>query len=555
MTMKKRTNTPGWKTTLLRFCATAAVLLGLAACENGLLEDIQTDVEVATGSPRILVKFDGNAVSAGSSVALGQVREGYSGTYTFTVANAGVGTLELTGEPRVSITGTYADLFEVTSGPQSRISGSSSFLLDFTPAESTGSRSATVTILSDDPSAGEFSFEITGYVPWKMAEDNWANNDQFGRTVSTSFNGYAFVGTPWANSSQGEVYQYVYNYNTDAWEIAPTSIPVTGADGSADDYYGRAVEGKGSSFVAVGAPGHSSNTGKVYLYDWIGFKFDDQAALTASDGVSGDYFGTAVDYSLGTDADYVVVGAPGSADRPGTAYVYYEDDLKDRVWDSEAVLSPSDPQDGAMFGAGVAISDHLALIGAPRKNSNTGAVYAFTRTGANTWSESQIIVPAGLPAGASLGYRIETDGEKAVFASSVAATVYVYVYSAGTWSPAQILEDPSGSTASSFGSAIDMGGPDMGGDYLAIGAPQDNTAGTSAGKSYLYRWNGSRYEYVEEYTVDDLESYDHFGTAVGLTRDSTDEKNFIIVGARGDDRDDTVTDPNLGSGAAYALEF
>ena len=321
----------------------------------------------------------------------------------------------------------------------------------------------------------------------------------------------------------------------------------------AGDRYGRAIEGKGSSFVVVGAPGHASNTGKLYLYDWYGPAYNTDAALTASDGQENDYFATAVDYSLGDTADYIIVGAPGTTDRPGKAYIYYEDDLKDRGWSSEHPLTASDGNNDDAFGNEVAIHGNWALVGAPRKSSQRGAIYTFERTGTNSWTERQIIEPDGVSAGDRLGYEIEMDADKAVFSSSNSATVYVYTLGGGTWSHAQTITDPSGTSSSAFGASLDVSEGNMGADYLAVGAPGDNTMGNDAGKAYLYRWSGSEYELVDGYTVDDLEQRDYFGSGVGLARNATDGINFLVVGARGDNQ--SQLSYNVGEGAAYALEF
>lgn len=543
---------------VLRIAAIALGLVGLFSCQNELLANIETDVEIVTGSPGISVEFEGRSVSHGGIATLGHVRDGFVGSFSFVVRNSGGGLLELTGDPRVALSGPEAGLFGVSPGPAAEILGNSPFSLTFSPDASTGSRSATVTIQNNASSGGEFTFEVRGLVPWKMSDASWNDTDEFGRTLSTSRAGEAFVGSDFArvggNNLQGAVVHYVYNYVTDQWERKTelSAVPKTASDGQTGDRYGASIEGKSSTFVAVGAPGHTSNTGKLYLYHWIGFTFE-EATLTASDGQADDYYAASVDYAVGETADYVIVGAPGTATRPGEAYIYYEDDLTDQVWDSEAPLTASNGANDDGFGSAVAIHGNWALVAAPRHNDGRGAIYAFERTGTNAWTERQIIEPDGISPGDGIGSEIEMDGEKAAFSSRSSATVYVYTLDSGTWSHAQTITDPSGTSASAFGASLDMSELTDGEEYLAVGAPQDNTLAEDSGKAYLYRWNGSVYQRVDGYTVDGLERRDYFGSGVGLARNATDGINFLVAGARGDNRSDVSY--NVGEGAAYALEF
>ena len=89
---------------------------------------------------------------------------GGSSQVTFTIENTGDATLELTGTSPVEITGTHAGDFTVISQPGSSISGgqSDTFTIEFSPQNS-GTREATVKILSNDSDEAEFTFAIQGY--------------------------------------------------------------------------------------------------------------------------------------------------------------------------------------------------------------------------------------------------------------------------------------------------------------------------------------------------------------------------------------------------------
>ncbi len=85
-------------------------------------------------------------------------------TRTFTVNNLGNFPLSLTGTPIVSITGTNAADFAVTTLPTSpvAVSGSTTFQITFTPS-ATGLRTAMVSIATNDANENPFDFAIQGY--------------------------------------------------------------------------------------------------------------------------------------------------------------------------------------------------------------------------------------------------------------------------------------------------------------------------------------------------------------------------------------------------------
>jgi hypothetical protein len=81
----------------------------------------------------------------------------------FTIENSGAAALNLSGEPRVEISGTDAGDFAVVSQPDSPVNGGESltFTIEFTPG-ATGLREATLSIASDDPDEAPYTFSIQG---------------------------------------------------------------------------------------------------------------------------------------------------------------------------------------------------------------------------------------------------------------------------------------------------------------------------------------------------------------------------------------------------------
>ncbi len=82
---------------------------------------------------------------------------------TFTIRNGGDTSLNLTGTPKVAVSGTHAADFAVTALPSSPVAaaGSSTFQVRFDPG-ALGSRSATLSIANDDADENPYNFAIQG---------------------------------------------------------------------------------------------------------------------------------------------------------------------------------------------------------------------------------------------------------------------------------------------------------------------------------------------------------------------------------------------------------
>ena len=103
---------------------------------------------------------------------------------TFTIRNPGSGALNLTGSPKVAMSGTHAAEFVVTAqpiSPVSAVSGTTTFQVTFDPA-GTGTRSATLSIANNDSNENPYNFAIQGTGAGSLADAV----DQPSLTFSTS---------------------------------------------------------------------------------------------------------------------------------------------------------------------------------------------------------------------------------------------------------------------------------------------------------------------------------------------------------------------------------
>ena len=123
----------------------------------------------ASPLPEINVKGNGTSIADGDttpSVAddtdFGTVTSG-TVSHTFTIENTGSADLNLTGTPKVLLSGANATDFTVTAQPGSPVGsgGTTSFTIQFAP-NAAGTRTATVSIANDDADENPYDFAIQG---------------------------------------------------------------------------------------------------------------------------------------------------------------------------------------------------------------------------------------------------------------------------------------------------------------------------------------------------------------------------------------------------------
>ncbi len=121
--------------------------------------------------PEITVLGSGSEIVSGASAPsllngtdFGNVLLGSALSRSFTISNTDVAPLNFTGAPLVEISGVHAGNFAVTAMPSAVVApmtGQTSFTLRFIPSGS-GLRTAQVTLRSNDPDEGSYTFAIQG---------------------------------------------------------------------------------------------------------------------------------------------------------------------------------------------------------------------------------------------------------------------------------------------------------------------------------------------------------------------------------------------------------
>lgn len=127
---------------------------------------------IGVSNPTIDVRGNSNSIAAGDTTPTTTDWTDFGATdvtggtisKTFTIRNPGSAALTLSGSPLVSLTGTNAADFTVTTQPTSPVTangGTTTFVVRFDPSAG-GDRNATVNITNDDPNQPMFTYAIHG---------------------------------------------------------------------------------------------------------------------------------------------------------------------------------------------------------------------------------------------------------------------------------------------------------------------------------------------------------------------------------------------------------
>jgi len=302
-------------------------------------------------------------------------------------------------------------------------------------------------------------------------------DDAFGFAVALSGARSAF-GAPGhveAQTASGAV--YVFDFDGQDWVQQAILTAIGASDG---DKFGSAIALDGIRIVA-GAPfddERGTDAGAAYVFEFDGAAWSQQAKLTASDGGPDENFaGT----SVAIDGDVVVVGAPlhgGGSTAEGAAYVFRFDG---ETWSQEAKLTASDAAPGDNFGLSVSVSGNIALVGSPFHDagaSDSGAAYAFRFDGESWLPLVKLTAPEAVADG-NFGVSTAYDGELALVGAPLSSsTGSAYLFLSGSWDLQETLTASDGSTADDFASAVAFSG-----ERAVVGAPFDDPAGTA----YVFR--------------------------------------------------------------------
>ncbi len=280
--------------------------------------------------------------------------------------------------------------------------------------------------------------------------------------------------------------------------------------------------------------------------------------LNAGDGAAGDHFG----YSVAMSGDLCVIGARLD-DSPtvngGSAYVFRYDAMS-LNWIQEAKLTGADTATGDEFGYSVSVfagaefnnGEDLIVVGARHdddEGTDSGSAYVFHHNG-TSWVQAAKLTAADGAATDRFGAAVSIAGEFVIVGAlddnapaTNSGSAYIFHENGGTWSQQAKLTSSDAASNDQFGRSVSIAiGLDGNSAVALIGSWHDDNPALDSGSAYVFRYAGSWVEEVKLFALDGVTT-DEFGCAVSIR--ATSNGDLALVGARNDD------DHGANSGSAY----
>ncbi|ODR79751.1 hypothetical protein BG842_07990 [Haladaptatus sp. W1] len=308
------------------------------------------------------------------------------------------------------------------------------------------------------------------------------------------------------------------------------------SDGTSPDWFGHSIARSGNTAI-IGAQRNNDN-GAAYVFQFDGSQWTEKQKLTANDGTAYDSFGA----SVAVSDDVALIGAPNDDDNgshSGAAYVFRFDGCE---WTQEQKLTPCEGASYVWFSTSMGVSDGVALIGAPGDDDNgnhSGAAYVFQFDGSQ-WTQEQKLTASDGTEDDNFGRSIAKSSEMAIIGApgNHSGAAYVFQFDGSQWTEKQKLTANDGTADDGFGFSVAVSD-----DVAFISAFGDDDNGTNSGSAYVFRFDGSQWTEKQKLTANDGTADDRFGASVAVSDD------VALIGAYyGNHSGD-------GSGAVYVFRF
>lgn len=298
---------------------------------------------------------------------------------------------------------------------------------------------------------------------------------------------------------------------------------ITLPNAASSDYFGASSSLNGDGTIVVGGAkdhdaGGLTSSGGAAVFKRIGQSIWYQLGATFEGGAAGDALGSWV--SINDAGDRVAISAPGASNDNGLVKVFAYS-AGTASWSQLG----SDITGTDYFGRGLSLNDagDIVAVGIPfgGTSSYAGIVRVFQYSG-GSWSQ----IGSDINGDASwdqLGGAIALNGDGDIMAvgainndtgGSNAGRVKVYQYSAGSWS--QVGSNIDGTTANEqLGTSVAL---NEAGDIVAIGVPKDSSGGADAGQIRVYQYSAGSWSRSGSSGVAGINGAvgEKWGTAVGI---------------------------------------
>ena len=279
------------------------------------------------------------------------------------------------------------------------------------------------------------------------------------------------------------------------------------------EHLGTAVAIDGDT-VVVSAVMENNETGGVYVFTRSAGLWTLEARLAAPDGAESDHFGEDVAIS----GDTIAVGAPWDDDdvagsNVGSVYVFTR---AGGVWTPQSRLIADDAAVEDGFGTSLALEGDTLVTGAPKKDSFTGGVYVFTRSG-SVWTQRTRLMASDAGADDNIGRSVALSGDTVVAGAGDwtlgdEGWAVVFTRTGETWAEQQKLTASDGEVQDDFGHAVAVSG-----DTVMIGARWDDDLGYDSGSVYLFTRSGGTWTEQGKLHASDATTAGYFGRSIALS--------------------------------------
>ncbi|MEX1183895.1 MAG: choice-of-anchor B family protein [Gemmatimonadota bacterium] len=231
-------------------------------------------------------------------------------------------------------------------------------------------------IAGRDPGCSQYGYCGTDFGITLAASGDWLLVGEPGSAVGAPAEGGGRGGDD-APPPAGVVHLFRRGAN-DAWAHQVSLRPSASASG---DGFGGAIAIAGDRAL-IGAPNHGAasdeapGAGRVYEFALVDGTWR-EAAVLESVAERNATFGT----SIALDGDVAVIGAPGSGNGHGAAFIYRRD-AGSGAWSEQSRLAAFNSVAGDRFGTSVAVAGSDVWVGAPApRGTDTGMVYVYRGSG------------------------------------------------------------------------------------------------------------------------------------------------------------------------------
>jgi hypothetical protein len=215
-------------------------------------------------------------------------------------------------------------------------------------------------------------------------------------------------------------------------------------------------------------------------------------------------------------------------------------------WSEQAKLIASDAEEDESFGYSLSIDGYYAIIGAHYDDDNgfsSGSAYIFIRSGTSWTQQAKLLASDGAEMDL-FGFTVAIDGDYVIIGAhedddigSNSGSVYIFKRDGTAWTENAKLVASDGDCRKHFGCSVSMNN-----DYVIVGSYGDEDNGQDSGSAYIFKRNGTTWTQQAKILPSDGAEEDLFGYSVSLDNDTA------IIGAHQDD------DNGQNSGSAYIFK-